>query len=271
MRVERALQACGGVARARQLHTYGVGRHHILRALADDRIVKLRNGIYASPTAGEIADAAHHGGSVTCASALRRYGVWTLDENDKLHIIIPSGAREYAHPGCACIAHHSGERHPFGVVPLREALRQAATCLAADAFFAALESALNMKKISRADRAWLRRKLPVRLHWLVDFARPDAQSGIESILRLRLHMLGLRLESQVLIPHVGRVDFVVDHVIIEVDGRLGHADPASRHKDLVRDAEAARQGYQVLRFDYAQVIYGWPAVAAAVLAAAARQ
>ena len=36
---------------------------------------------------------------------------------------------------------------------------------------------------------------------------------------------------------------------------------------LVRDAAAARRGYRTLRFDYAQVVYDWPSVQAAILAA----
>ena len=40
-----------------------------------------------------------------------------------------------------------------------------------------------------------------------------------------------------------------------------------RHKDLVRDAAASRLGYETLRFDYAQVVYDWASVQAAILAA----
>lgn len=90
---------------------------------------------------------------------------------------------------------------------------------------------------------------------LLDFARPDAESGLESLLRLRLRAVGITLRTQVLVPGVCRVDFVIDDLILEVDGGLGHADSQSRHKDLLRDARAAQAGYRTLRFDYALVIH----------------
>ncbi len=115
------------------------------------------------------------------------------------------------------------------------------------------------------------RRSPRSARWLVDFARPDADSGLESLLRLRLHLLGISLATQVSIPGVGRVDFVVDgHLIIEVDGREHHGAPEMRHRDLSRDAAASRLGYETLRFDYAQVVHDWPTVQAAIRGALRR-
>ncbi len=112
--------------------------------------------------------------------------------------------------------------------------------------------------LSRTDREWIRRAVPARTRWLVDLARPDADSGLESLLRLRLIRLGVVLECQVVIVGVGRVDFVAAGVlIIEVDGRENHDGQSLRHKDLVRDAVAAALGYETLRFDYALVVHDW--------------
>lgn len=103
--------------------------------------------------------------------------------------------------------------------------------------------------------------------WLVDIARPDADSGLESLLRLRLHLLGVTLDCQVVIDGVGRVGFVIaDRLLIEADGRGNHDGASLRHKDLVRDAAASRAGYETLRFDYAQIVHNWPQVRDAVLA-----
>ena len=38
-----------------------------------------------------------------------------------------------------------------------------------------------------------------------------------------------------------------------------------RHKDLVRDANAAAWGYVTLRFDYALIVHDWDLVEAAIL------
>ena len=265
--MSEVLARYGAVARARDIAALGVSRHALLSAVADGSVVKLRNGLFTIAPDDEVAVAAHHGGAVTCTSALRRYGVWTLDDEARLHVLVRRNAREYSHLGCSCVVHHSSKEHRFGAVSVREALRQCGKCVSSEVFFAAMESALNLRLLTRDDRAWLRKHVPRHLRWLVDFARTDAQSGLESLLRLRLYALGLRLQSQVAIAGVGRVDFVVGRVIIEVDGRLGHADPISRHKDLRRDAAATLLGYHVLRFDYALVIHDWPTVAAAILAA----
>jgi very-short-patch-repair endonuclease len=81
-------------------------------------------------------------------------------------------------------------------------------------------------------------------------------------------MLGIRLECQVQIPSVGRVDFVLaELLILEADGAENHDSESHRHRDLLRDAEASRHGYETLRFDYAMIVHDWPIVEAAIIAA----
>lgn len=63
------------------------------------------------------------------------------------------------------------------------------------------------------------------------------------------------------------MDFLLgDRVILEVDGIGNHDGASNRHKDLVRDANAAVWGFVTLRFDYALVVHDWPTVEAAILA-----
>lgn len=117
----------------------------------------------------------------------------------------------------------------------------------------------------------MRASLPASARWLVDLARGDADSGLESLLRLRLHLLGISLACQVTIAGVGKVDFVIgQRLILEADGKENHEGAKKRHKDLVRDAAASARGYQTLRFDYAQIIHDWPSVQAAIIAALRR-
>ncbi|WP_314456017.1 DUF559 domain-containing protein [uncultured Microbacterium sp.] len=56
-----------------------------------------------------------------------------------------------------------------------------------------------------------------------------------------------------------------DALVVEVDGVANHAGPERRHKDLMRDAQAAAWGFVTLRFDYAMVVHDWPTVEAAIL------
>ena len=66
---------------------------------------------------------------------------------------------------------------------------------------------------------------------------------------------------------VGVVDLLIgDRLIVEADGKSNHDDLPSRHKDRVRDANAAIWGYVTLRFDYAMILHDWETVEMAILA-----
>lgn len=143
------------------------------------------------------------------------------------------------------------------------------SCAGEEPFFAALESALRQGLLGEDARRRLRSALPRRAECLIDFARSDADSGLESLLRLRLRRLGLTLATQVEIGGVGRVDFVIgDCLILEADGRTHDGD--ARHRDRTRDAVAMALGFVTLRFDAAQILHDWPLVESAILAAVGR-
>ncbi|MGL4257902.1 MAG: DUF559 domain-containing protein [Microbacterium sp.] len=258
----------GGVVRRSALLARGASKRAIATAVNRAGIVRLREGVYAVPTAdSQILDAARHGGEVACVSALRAHGVWVLETRGRLHVWLGGKGRRHTHKNCRCIDHHDAGGAAFGIAPVALALVQAAGCCDGETFFAAYESAWKKGMLSRTDREWIRRTVPARTRWLVDLARPDADSGLESLLRLRLIRLGVALECQVSILGVGRVDFVAAGVlIIEVDGRENHDGASLRHKDLVRDAAAAALGYETLRFDYALVVHEWHTVEKAIVA-----
>lgn len=260
------------VARGIELSAFGCTRKNLAAAAARGAIGKVRDGVYASIDAPDaVVTAAMHGGALTCALGLRVHGIWTLSEDVQPHVWLGIGGRSHDHPDCACMAHYRPGRMRLGVAPVEHALVHAFHCHGDELFFAAYESAWNKRLIGAAARARIRAVLPATAEWLVDLARPDAQSGLESILRLRLHLIGLRLECQVPIPEVGRVDFVVGgRIILEADGEDNHGGRARRHRDLWRDAVASRLGYETLRFDYAMIIHHWDVVVDAILAALSR-
>jgi very-short-patch-repair endonuclease len=258
------LRAAGGIARGRSL---GATRSDLSRAVAVGAIERVRNGVYALGASPDVCAAAAHGGEVACVSALRAYGVWVLEDSSRLHVWIGPNARAHAHDDCRCVPHRDAGRSAFGIMSVVHALVQVAACCGSECFFVAFESAWRLGLLSATDRAEIRRLVSARYRWLVDLARPDADSGLESLLRLRLHRLGVLLECQVRIAGVGIVDFLLDGcLVIEVDGRDNHDGPSLRHKDLVRDAEAAAQGYETLRFDYPLIVHDWPRVERAILA-----
>lgn len=261
----------GGVVRGTLLQEYGITRGMRADEVRVGTLVRVRPGVFAVPDAdSSLVEAAQHGGALTCAHALRLHGVWSLEVEAPVHVWLGGKGRVH-HDECGCVGHDDAGHAGVGLAPLEEVVVHVYRCGGDEAFFAALESSLTQRKISATARRRIRRRLPARAHWLVDLARSDADSGLESLLRLRLHVRGIGLDCQVTIPTVGRVDFVLDGLLIlEADGKDNHASSAQRHRDLVRDAAASALGYETLRFDYAQIVHAWPTVEAAVIAAIVR-
>lgn len=276
--IVNALAELGGIARTAHLTRRGCSRGEIERALRRGDIVRLRQGVYAlNTTASSVITAARHGGAAACVTALKEYGVWILEDDPAtdadvedsrdVHVWVGPSGREHPHPACRCRSHHEIGEHPvgFGVVGVLLALLQYATCAVEERFFAALESALRLGLIGQGGLSTLRSRLPEAKRWLVDFASDQADSGLESLLRFRLHLRGISLRSQVWIPGIGPVDFLLEgRIILESDGKGNHDSPSKRHKDLMRDAIAAAQGFETLRFDYAMIIFNWSRVLAAI-------
>lgn len=262
MKPEQLLRALGGVARTSQLG----GKPEIAAALRRGAIARVRRGVYCLDERDEIATAAAHGGSLTCISALRRYGVWVFEAQGTVHVDVGANGRVHPHPECACVDHHLVSTTRFGVAQISDALVAASRCLSDEGFFAAYESALHLALLTRADDARVWKAVRSGLRRLIALARTDADSGLESIFRLRMLHIGIALESQVQLDGIGRVDFRFRNLLIELDGRLNH-EGDNRVRDLRRDAEAIRQGYQVLRLTYAMVMHEWDDTVQVVLAA----
>lgn len=265
------VEAAGGVARGTHLQRFGYSRWDLSHAVARAAITRIRPGVFATPrTPVDLVTAAAHGGALTCLRALRLHGIWTLGDDCEVHVWMGATGRVH-HDACTCVHHFSSGATRLGLAPVLDVLVHTFHCAGEEAFFVALESALRIGKLIGSGRAALRRRLPASARWLIDFARNDADSGLESLLRLRLHRLGITVQSQVRIAGVGRVDFVIDGwLILEADGQENHAGSPQRHRDLRRDAVASRLGYETLRFDYALIVHDWEIVLPAITAALAR-
>ncbi|MEL4356596.1 MULTISPECIES: endonuclease domain-containing protein [unclassified Luteococcus] len=94
-----------------------------------------------------------------------------------------------------------------------------------------------------------------------------AESGTESLTRLRLQRHGVLLQTQVQIGQIGRVDLLVgERLIIEVDSRAHHTGEENYRKDRERDLQLRALGYIVVRLTYEQVMYRWDEVEPLILA-----
>lgn len=276
-----AVEERGGVARTRELRAKGIPKRDLASAVRLGSLVRPRNGVYAvAGTPESVIESLSHCGAIACVTASRDYGLWTLDggAQERVHTWVAADHRPVRvaiepEPGeqACCVFHRDAPIDPPGLrrVGVLHCLVQILGCRGPEAFFVALESALRKGLFTAKQRAALRSEVTLEHRWLVDFARSDADSGLESLFRLRLHRRGIAMASQVPIPGVGTADFVIgDCLVCEADGGTHGGD--NRHNDLVRDAVAMQLGFTTLRFDSAMILHEWELVEATVLAAIGR-
>lgn len=252
------------------LRDSGLSRAQLDAQLRAGTLARVRRGIYATPSACLPAlTCVAHGGVCACVTAAEHLGLWVLEPSDAPHVWLRAGGHAYPHDECRCVEHwdDGAVLTPLGLPSVPRILRQVLACRGVEEFFVVLESALRQGLLDRHGEAWLRTHTNADAREALALARRDADSGLESLVRWRLRTYGLRVRTQVRIPGVGRVDLLIgDRLVIETDGRRNHDGASLRHKDLVRDANAAKWGYVTLRFDYALVVHDWDLVERAILA-----
>ena len=262
-------RAVAQIVEAAELARRGLTRRQIAHEQATGTLLRLRTNVFAQTgTCVAVRVAATHGGSIACVTAARHIGIWTLSGSNDVHVWMRGHGHRHRHPDCSCVEHWDGlgGRNAFGTPSVPRLLRQIFLCRGVEEFYVSLESALHLGLLARDGLDWLRAHCGNAVRDAISFARTDAESGLESLLRWRMRWLGITLSTQVDIPSVGRVDFLLgDRLILEVDGVGNHDGRSNRHKDLIRDANAAAWGFSTLRFDYAMVVHDWPTVVAAIL------
>lgn len=86
---------------------------------------------------------------------------------------------------------------------------------------------------------------------------PRAQSGTESISRIRLRALGYDVVVQPKIAGVQWADLRIGKLILECDSALHHSSPADSKRDRHRDRRALIDGWMTMRLTYDNILYEW--------------
>ncbi|HEY8317259.1 MAG TPA: DUF559 domain-containing protein [Amnibacterium sp.] len=262
-----------------ELREQGWAKRQVAAAVADGRLVAVRRGHYAAATTPpDVVRAMRVGGPATAGTAAAAYGFWAPPEpplsvavaENEPRLRDPDDAARPLDPSSGVRVHRVATMPRAalitGLLPVVLVLQHLLLTVPAAFAVASIDSALRERRFRRDDLAVLRARVPAHLRDLVDAVDIRCESGIESVARYLLQSLGLHVVPQVDIPGVGRVDLVVEgRLIVELDGREYHEGQFAR--DRARDAIAASQGYRTLRFTWAQVLFDWPTVQAAVLAA----
>ncbi len=224
-------------------------------------------------------------GKLTSASALASRGLWDGCDS-RIHVAVPPNSPRSAKvsrsaltqfrpppfPRSGLVRHWVPERAPDGREPpwrqsITDTLWVASKHLPADQFVACLDSALHEGVLSRAGLPRLESLLPARSRGLLRLVDPRAESGLETLTRIRLSRWVRDIQPQFAIPGIaqsggtGRVDLLLNGwLAIELDGDQWH-DPK---RDRARDAELVRRGFRAHRFGFDQVVLDWPNTEAAV-------
>lgn len=241
------LKQVGGVARSAQLLNAGFPRRELLR-LQEFGVAQPRRGIFVLPECDEgILAAVLNNGRLSCASAAAYYGLWLREAPARLHL-----ACNHGH-GNGFVRHRTVrfQGHPFlPLAAVEDVALHALACLPAPASTAMATSAIRLHGVPRellasqllADRSGTARRVLRELD-----AR--AESIVEVDLQYLFRKHGIEYASQVFLPGIGRVDFLLGgFLIVEVDGFAFHSKRADMLRDRARNNASTISGYAVLRY-----------------------
>ncbi|MGJ0120195.1 type IV toxin-antitoxin system AbiEi family antitoxin domain-containing protein [Williamsia sp. MIQD14] len=262
--LEQAIHASRGVVSRRQLADLAVGDPEIRRLVRHGTLRRLRPGWFAAHHADPmVVEAVSAGGVLTCVSALRRHGLWVPEHASKLHL---RSAHRRARLASGCRVYGTIPPPTSAVDDLLCSLAYSARCLDAEGLVVVCDSALNSRRATIEEITTALRPAPTRTRALVDRCDGAAQSGTETMVRLRLRSRNIGAAPQAHIAGVGFVDLLVgDRLVIECDSREHHTGTERYENDRARDRTLIELGYLPLRLSYRQIVHDWPATQAAIL------
>ncbi|WP_045821694.1 type IV toxin-antitoxin system AbiEi family antitoxin domain-containing protein [Williamsia herbipolensis] len=262
--LDPVVRASRGVVSRQQLADLDVGDPEIRRLVRRGTIRRLRPGWFAAPHADPmVVEAVSAGGILTCVSALRRHGLWVPEHEKKLHM---RPAHRKVRLASGCRVHGSIPPPTAAVDDLLCSLAYAARSLDAEGLVVVCDSALNSRHATIKEITSALAPAPARTRALVDRCDGGAQSGTETMVRLRLRSRNISVTPQPRIAGVGFVDLLVgDRLVVECDSREYHTGIERYENDRARDRTLIELGYLPLRLSYRQIVHDWSATEAAIL------
>lgn len=260
------LENWGSVARTKMLTDAGVTKREIADHIARGDVVRIRPGVLALPNAPrDFLAAIRNNGLLTCASAAGHYGLWVLRQPSDLHLSCLHARATY------CVNHRrrTVPVHPYlPMVGLVDVLIHALHCLPREHAAVIVESALRRGDTVRSfllDRLEGPRNGKARA--TLDAVTGCGESALEVVTRLMFIDAGFRVETQVRIAGVGRVDFLLEgFLVVEVDGDAYHSSRRERTRDQRRNNMTIAGGYLLLRYRYEDIMLDREGVLAQVAA-----
>ncbi|KJC64157.1 hypothetical protein TZ00_11640 [Agreia bicolorata] len=285
----------GGVASRGTLLSLGATPRMIDRARSLHILQSVRRGIYASAQADlDQRRAIRLGGKVACLSALRRNRVWAGIDT-RLHVCVRRSAHHLhvqeaasvglpatsrrsdtnfvADPGAPRVHWQRSEHREFDessyqrdwLMPPLTSLRQAVLCQNEEQAIASIDSALRTRFVAQGQVDRLFTQLPARLQHIRAEIDPTADSGNETIVRVRLRRAGFIVETQIPVPGTSQFDLLIDGVVtLDVDSRQWHGDEAQISWDFDKTLCSFGAGLPSLRILPRHIYQSWPQTLAVI-------
>lgn len=272
MDIHRLLTENHGIVSVHQLRQLGLDFADSQELVRRGVLSPVRRCWYRSPhwVDRRVLRAVTAGGALTCVTALDLHGLWT-PPTAEVHVRRTTAITDPLPKGLvACFPTGPRPAVHRSVDTLGMALRCAARCRSEEELIVLLDSARNLRRATRAELERLLAGEPRRVRRALTRLGP-AESGTETMVRLRLRARRIEVRSQVRIGLIGRVDFLIgERLIVEVDSYEHHTQGAGYDADRERDQQLIALGYLVIRVSYQQVMFRWHEPEAAILAAIRR-
>ncbi|MET4540602.1 very-short-patch-repair endonuclease [Arthrobacter bambusae] len=255
MDINEFLRSRHGAARTETLRKAGFTKRALAKAVNDGAVARLHRGVYTSADADpDVVAAFRADGLLTCVSAARFYGLWTLGGAEEVHLSCSTGLARRR------VVHHGARLHPdhpyLPVAGVADVLIHALRCLPELDALVMVQSAVSLALLSTD---FLRSKLPGnrngRIRETLDLVLPRADSLLEVLAHTHFTKAGLKVQMHVDVPEVGEVDCLVNEcLIVEIDGGT-HLEGKQVKKDQYRNNAAMRGGLLSLHYYYADVVH----------------
>lgn len=257
--------ATGHVATSPQLRSRFSVRQ--LRSACEAGLIRrVSRGVYACTHLDpQLVLAAQAGGRLDCVSSLARHGVWSGVEWPRLHLRAEPHQHLRQHvPGA--VVHWSARLQVADLLEVAavDAVLQAIRCLGPDDALACVESALHLGFLNDDELDLVMLNAPARLIPALSLLDRGAESGYETLVRLKLIRAGLRVRTQVYVAGAGRIDILVEECVgLEIDGERWHG-PERFVSDRTKDRNAELQGVRMLRVARPHIFEDWNRTLAAI-------
>ncbi|MCD4850966.1 type IV toxin-antitoxin system AbiEi family antitoxin domain-containing protein [Arthrobacter sp. AK01] len=255
MDINEFLRSRHGAARTETLRKAGFTQRALAKAVSDGTAARLHRGVYTSGDADpDVVAAFRADGVLTCISAARFYGLWTLESAEELHLSCSTGLARRR------VAHHGARQHPdhpyLPVAGVADVLIHALRCLPELDALVLVQSAVSLALLSTD---FLKSRLPGnrngRVRATLDAVLPRSDSLLEVLAHTHFTRAGLGVQMHADVPEVGEVDCLVNEcLIVELDGGT-HLEGKQVKKDQYRNNAAMRMGLLSLRYYYADVVH----------------